>query len=138
MIFEYAQQIGLINEGKINQITMGLKIKPHLNIEQIFKSHKYPGLLNLVEETNSLDDLLYLRSDYHTGLRQFETIKTRIDMCEKLGDCDKTKNFYKGIKKKYLDKGITVKDVDSTIKWYQEVYYPKLSEKIKNIRSQNK
>lgn len=140
-IFEYAQQIGLlkpINEGFLSQLTMTNKIKPKMTTEQILKQHKYPGVYNLIDKIDSLDDLLYLRKDFNTAMGTFKTIQERIELCEKYGECEKTKNYYKGIKKLYIDKGITSKDVELTIKWYKEVYYKKLSEKIKKVRQESK
>ena len=135
-IFNYAQEIGLINEGVIlNKVSKGYKQnKSGNNLEQILKQHSYPGLLHYVEKSKSYDDLVYLRKDYYIGMKQFNKIKERIELCEKLGDCKETSRFYKGIKKLYFDKGITSKDVGLTIQWYQEVYFPKLKEKIQETK----
>jgi len=127
-----------LNEGFINQAFMGLRIHPHQNIDETFKKHKYEGYLNLINRTKKLDDLIYIRKDIYLGLSTFKKVGDRIEKCSKLGECDETKNYYKGIKKKYLDKGITYKDVELTIKWFKEVALKTLNEKIKKAKSSAK
>ena len=52
-------------------------------------------------------------------------------MCTKYGDCPKTHKYYKGIKKKFIDKGVTAKDCYLYKKWCEEVARPALNKKIK-------
>ena len=127
-----------LNEGFINQTFMGLKIHPHQNIDETFKKHKYEGYLNLINRTKKVNGLEYIRKDIYLGISQFKKIGERIEKCSRLGECDETKNYYNGIKKKYLDKGITTKDVELTIKWFREVALKTLNERIKKIKSNSK
>ena len=113
---------------------MGAKIKPHQNLDETFKKHSYPGLLNFVKNCNSINDLEYLKKDYSGALHTMKIIKERISICEKMGECNKTKNYYKGIKKNYIDKGITVKDVDQTIKWFETIYIKTINDKLKSLK----
>ena len=114
---------------------MLFRIKGRKSIDQIFKSHKYEGLLDLVKKTKDLDDLYYMRQDYHVGIGQFERILKNIRNCEKLGNCSETKRYYKGIKKMYLDKGVTSRDVELTIEWYKNVYLPAINSRIKEVKN---
>ena len=126
-----------MEEGKANQAVMYFKIHNKQNLKKIFKNHEYPGLLNLVKKTKKLEDLQYLKKDYYMGKNTFEKILKNIKNCEQLGDCEKTKNYYKGIKRKYLDNGITSKDVELTIKWYDTVYLPEINKRIKELKKDN-
>jgi len=123
-----------LNEGFINQTFMGLKVQPHQNVDETFKKHKYEGYLNLINRTKKLKDLEYIRKDIYLGISTFKKIGSRIDKCSRLGETNETKNYYKNIKKKYLDKGITSKDVELTIKWFKEVALKTLNEKIKKAK----
>lgn len=128
-----------INEyGQFQKATLGFKIKPHKNLEQILKDHKYEGILNLAKTTNKLGDLEYLRKDYQSGKTLFKTLIVRIDKVNKLGLCKETKPYYKSIKKLYIDNGITVKDVEATLKWYEDNYVPVLNQRIKELRKNQK
>lgn len=101
-----------------NKALIGFKIKPHQNIDETFKKHFYQGYLDFIKNKADISDIDYLRKDYQQGLATFKRIKERIEKVEKLGDCSETSKYYKGIKSKYIDKGITSKDVEATIKWY--------------------
>ena len=105
---------------------------------EILKSHKYEGLLDLVKRTNNLDDLYYFRQDYHVGIGQFERILKNIRNCEELGECPTTRRYYKGIKKMYLSKGVTSRDVELTIEWYKNVYLPAINSRIKEVKNKEK
>ena len=55
-------------------------------------------------------------------------------MCTKYGDCPKTHKYYKGIKRKFIDKGVTAKDCYLYSKWCEEEVRPVLNKKIKEVR----
>lgn len=103
-----------------NKVLMGFRIKPQQNIDETFKKHSYQGYLDFIKNKADLSDIDYLRKDYQQGLATFKRIKERIEKVEKLGDCKETSGYYKGIKSKYIDKGITSKDVEATIKWFND------------------
>ena len=123
----------ILSEGFFSQVIMGFKVHPHQNIDETFRKHKYEGLLNLAKRTKKLEDLKYLRQDANSGVRMFTKIKTRIESCSKHGLNDDTENYYKGIKKDYLDKGITAKDVQLTIDWFNNAYIKYLNERIEEV-----
>ena len=131
-IKKYADEdIKALSEGALNRVTMGFRISPHQNADVTLKKHEYRGFLNLIKKTNDIDDLKYLRNDIHQGINLFSRIGERIDKCNKLGKCNETKTYYDGIKKKYIDKGITSKDCEETIKWFKEVALAECNRKIK-------
>ena len=90
----------------------------------MLKEHKNQGFENIVNKTNNLDELLYLRQDLNIGLSQMKKIKERIHNCEKYGECEMTKKYYKNIEKMYLSHGVTEKDVDLYIKWIENEMKP--------------
>ena len=121
-------------EGYLNQVAMGFKIKPHQNLDETLKKHEYPGYLNLVKSCKKVEDLEYLRKDLN--LNTFNIIKDRIEAVNKYGvDAPETKRFGKNIKKMYIDKGITVKDCDATIKWFKDVVRPAITARIKELKN---
>ena len=123
----------IFNEGFLSQVTMGAKIKPHQDLPETFKKHEYPGYLNYIKSCKKVEDLEYLRKDVTSGLHTFRTIRDRISKCQN-GETTENKNYYKGIKKKYIDKGITVKDCDATIKWFNDVVKPAITARIKELK----
>lgn len=110
-------------EGVINQLKMPSKIKkfnrkngtPVNNLGDYIKLGGNPGFNNLVKECDDLDDLAYLLADINSIIPTIKIVKERIDKCNKLGDCEETKYYYKGINKLYISKGITTKDCDKAL-----------------------
>lgn len=128
----------ILNEGQFTQATIIYRIHPKKSIDQILKTHKYEGLLNMATKLTKEEDVRYLIRDSRIGNKQFTTIMERIEKCNKLGDCKETHNYYKYIQKNFIDRGITVKDVELTVKWYTEVYDPALKARLKEIKEKNK
>lgn len=116
-----------------HKIKLAASIKPHQTADETLKKHSYPGYLALINRLDNLDDCYYIRQDMNIGT--YKTIRDRIEKCNKLGNCQTTKNYYKGIMDKYISKGITVKDCDATIKWFDTVCKPALSAKIKELKT---
>ena len=81
----------------------------------LIKYHYNPGLRQICQTSKDIDEIKYLRDDIRTSIPQLNKIQERMYNCKKLGECDKTKSYYKYIKKKYLDKGLTENDVKQTI-----------------------
>lgn len=110
----------VIEEGTFNQVIMGFKIHPHQNLEQTLKVHKYPGYINLINKINNKDDLDYIRKDINQGIRTIEKIKEKI--------------ISKDQSNKYVKLGITEKDCNETIKWFDTVAKKAISDKIKSLK----
>lgn len=123
-----------LQESALNKITMGFKIKPHQNIDETFKKHKYEGLLNFAKKCNDIDDLKYLQKDLSISMHTFAKIRDRIVLCVKKGECKETQAYYKNIKKKYIDNDISAKDIDLTIEWFKNVYSKEISKRIKELK----
>lgn len=81
----------------------------------LIKYHYNPGLRQICQTSKDIDEIKYLRDDIRTSIPQLNKIQERMYNCKKIGECDKTKSYYKYIKKKYLDKGLTENDVKQTI-----------------------
>lgn len=81
----------------------------------LIKYHYNPGLRQICQTSKDIDELKYLRDDTRTSIPTLNKIQERMYNCRKLGECKKTKSYYKYIKKKYLDKGLTETDVKKTI-----------------------
>ena len=120
----------------LDKVTLGFKIKPHQNLDETLKKHEYPGFLKVCKEAKDIEVVHYLRQDINIGLNDIKSIRDRIDKINKLGDDHpQVKNYVKGIKSKYIDKGITVKDCDLTIDWFETVCRKALNERAKELRS---
>lgn len=125
-----------INEGYLNQVFMGLYDFPNRETDtaKIIKAHKYDWYLRLIDHTNDLNDLLYIRKDLNYGMQYYDLLEERIELCTRYGDCPKTHKYYKGIKKKFIDKGVTPKDCQLIKKWFEDEARPVLNQKIKEAR----
>ena len=122
----------------IDKATLSFRIKDKQKFQEILKAHKYEGILNFVKSTNKIGDLEYLKKDYQSIKPLCTKLIERIDKCNKLGECKETKKYYKGVKKHYIDNGVTSKDVQLTLKWYEEVYKPAILNRIKELKSKEK
>ncbi len=122
-----------INEiGFLGKATIGLKIHPHMELWEILKEHKYPGLYNYAKKSKDIDELSYLRQDAYTGLRTYARIKSLIETSDEwYKDYDLIEN---DMLKKLKKHNITVKDVDLTIKWFKEEYLKLIKDRIKELK----
>lgn len=126
-----------LNEGHLNRVTMGFQIKNHQNLDVTLKKHSYPGYLELIKKQNNIEDLKYLRSDVNISINLVKNIKQRIEKVKKYGDCGETHRYYKKINE-YIQKGITVRDCDLTLKWFKEICLKEISKKIKELKLKEK
>lgn len=130
-----------IHEKYLDQLAMPLKIKKYnkkygIDINgyaSVLKIHGNPGFKKLIEDTDNIEDLKYLKNDLRIAIRNIEKIKTRISKCKELGECKETKIYYNGINKMYISKGITEEDCDLTTKEFYQ-YIQLITEKISTIR----
>lgn len=122
-----------INEiGFLGKATIGLKIHPHMELWEILKEHKYPGLYNYAKKSKDIDELSYLRQDAYIGLRTYARIKSLIETSDEwYKDYDLIEN---DMLKKLKKHNITVKDVDLTIKWFKEEYLKLIKDRIKELK----
>jgi hypothetical protein len=110
----------VLDEGKIGRIFMGLKIHPHQNLDVTLKKHEYPGFINFIKKQKDIEDLNYIARDINTGIN---TIKKIIEKMENDKDT------------KYSSKGITVKDCQLTIEWFQNVAKKAVSNRKKELKN---
>lgn len=96
---------------KINK-SKGVSINGYADL---IKYHYNPGLRQVCQTSKDIDELKYLRDDTRTSIPTLNKIQERMYNCRKLGECKETKSYYKYIKKKYLDRGLTENDVKKTI-----------------------
>ena len=121
----------IVESSTLNRATFGFKIKPHQDDVETLKKHKYEGYLNFCKSLKDIDDLKYMKRDASSN--HFKKIGERIELC-KSGKNDKNKAYYDGIKKKYMDKGITKKDCDLTDQWFKTVVILAINERIKELK----
>ena len=95
-----------------------------------------PGYRTVVKNSKDIEELQYLRTDIRTTIPVLTKIKERIKKCKELGETKETKNYYKGIKKLYIDKGITEKDVEKALNGVNETI-DMINERIKELRKEN-
>lgn len=106
-----------IKQSKYNKKN-GIKIH---NMADLIKNNGNDGTLYLVKTAKDIDTVHYLRKDTNTAKRTILKIKERIILCKKYGNTDKTKNYYKNIKEKYIDQNITEKDCDKTLEFIDKI-----------------
>lgn len=104
------KRISKINKQKGVEISGGNK-----GIKNLIKNHYNPGLRQIINTSNDIDELQYIRKDTRTVFHALEKIKERINLCKSEGETRKTSSYYKFIKSNYIDEGITEKDVQKTI-----------------------
>lgn len=101
----------------------------------LIKNHGNPGYDRVIEECDNTDELKILRSDNNISISQLKTIRSRIDICKDLKETDNDLPvYYKGVKKMYIDKGVTVKDCDLTIESFKKTN-TLISKRIKELKS---
>lgn len=107
------------------------KIKPHQDLAESAKKGSYPGLLNFVQKCKNIDEIEDVKKD--CKYLNFTAIKERIANCK---DGENASNFkyYKKIKKIYLDKGVTEKDIEKYEKWIKDVLIPACNDRIKELK----
>ena len=98
--------------SKINK-SKGIRIK---NYPDLVKNHYNPGFRHIINASKDINELNYIRQDTKNAFNTLTKIRERIVLCKKIGETQKTKSYYKYIKKKYIDEGLTERDVDLTIK----------------------
>ena len=128
-----------VNEGSgnIHKSIIALRIKPHQDLAESAKKGSYPGLLNFINDSNSIDDIKYIKLDVMTTKTYFKTIIKRIEEC-KGGETPENKKYYENIKKLYLDKDVTASDIRRYEKWLNEVLIPRANERIKELSKKDK
>ncbi len=107
----------------LSKLTLPLKIKKinaakgvSINgMADLIKYHYNPGLRQIIQTSQDIDELRYIRDDTRTTIPTLNKIQERIYNCKKLGNCKLTKSYYKYIYKTYIDKGLTENDVKKTI-----------------------
>ena len=103
-------------------------------LSDYLKKHYNPGLRKYIENSNDIDELQYIKADTRTLIPTINKIKERISLCKKLGNTDKTKNYYDYIKKHYIDKGITEKDCDACLEEIKK-QEKMINDKIKELKN---
>ena len=129
----------IINEkvSNLRKAALALKVKPRQDLAESAKKGSYPGLLNLVNKLDNIEDLEYLKEDAKTLRSYTGIIIERIESCKKGKGPDNFK-YYNKIKKLYLDKNVNAKDIQRYEKWIDEVYIPRINERIKEMKKKNK
>jgi hypothetical protein len=129
------EEIDNYNESStLNRATFGFKVYPHQTLVETIKKHEYPGYLNFIKKCKNKSDLQYLRKDAYQGINTISKIRERIKTIEDEGQSARTKNYYRAIKSKYIDKGIKVRDCDLTIEWYENVVLEEITNQLKKLK----
>ena len=123
--------VSTVQEGNINNAMIAFKIKPKQKLEESFKKHNYPGLLNFVNTCKSIDQLKYIRKDTASTKSSLNTILKRVKSVEDGKGDPKWEN---NIKKLYINKGITSKDVQAYIDWLYGPFNKAISDRIETLK----
>lgn len=121
-LYNSLMEMVLDESSTLNRATFGFKIHPHQNIDKTLKKHEYPGLLKFYSTIKDMDDIKYMRNDLNSAINYCKKCKE--------GKYPKAKEFAK--------KGITDKDYDATIKWYETVARKALNDRAEEIKGGNK
>lgn len=108
----FASKLGLQSKIRKANSKKGVSIN---SAADLIKNHSNPGLREIAMQSKDVDELRYIKKDIQTTFDTLNKIKDRIKLCKQVGETDKTKSYYKNIKKMYIDQGITEKDVEKTI-----------------------
>lgn len=141
LIREEKQFMYYIQEGYLNQLVMGPKVRRYNKknnvkiegIDDLIKHGYNPGVRELIKNCNSIEDLNYIRKDNSLVKPTIVKIRDRIIECKKLKPDDEVPNYYKHIKSHYIDKGITEKDCDKTLKEIKNTNQM-ISDRIKELK----
>ena len=135
-----------LNEGKLydfndnneimrfgRRLFMGLGISPRQDAVTTLKKHEYPGYLKFCQTRKYISDLNYLYADCNQTIRFFQVTGEKIKLIETNGTTgdDHADNYFT---KNYLNKGVTSKDAELTVKWFKEVIRPAISQRKKEIK----
>lgn len=129
----------LLDESSaLSKATLGLRINgidalTGKGVYNVLKEHGNKKFLAYVQKSKDIDELRYLRRDTMQSVAFFDKLVERIQKSEKLGECEETKKYYKGIKKMYLDKGITSKDVIATRSFTKQQILPAITKRIEEL-----
>ena len=135
---EDGKYFNTLNESSyLHKLILLKYCKPRQDLAVSFKKHEYPGYLNMIDHLKDLDDIAYIRQDIRLGLADADRIGERLELCQN-GENKENKKYYKGIKKLYIDKGITKSDVEANKNWLNTVAKEKLNSKAKELREKEK
>jgi len=133
-LYDSLMEMVLDESSNWHKILLATKVNPKQEMHETLKKHSHPGYINMMKSLKDEDDIKYIRQDMNTWFNTLKTTRTRLENCYKLGDCAKTEKYYKFFKKKYIDNGIIVKDIDETYKWFDTVARKALNDRAKEIR----
>jgi len=118
----------LLQEYTLSQTFMALKIHPRLEMWEILKKHEYPGFYNLIDKTKKIEDLEYMRKDLYLAKRQFTKLKENLEKYRK--NPEKKNRLLDNL----IKKGVTSKDIDLTIEYYDKKVAPHINGRINELR----
>ena len=121
-----------LEEGFLKKATLGFKINSGVDIAEVYKAHKHQKLLDYVTKCNDKEALEYIKKDTANATSQFKTISDRIAQVEK--DPNLNNNWSKGIKKKYVDKGVKASDIAKYQEWIKGTLVPAINKKLKESK----
>ena len=127
-------QEAAVNEADasfFDKATIALHIKPKQNLAESCKKGNYPGLLTFVQNCKKMDLLKYLVDDLQTTKAQLTLISKRIKAVE---DGKGDPKWEKGIRKLYIDKGVTSEDVAKYIEWLNTTYRTAINDRMKELK----
>ena len=127
-------QESAVNEADasfFDKATIALHIKPKQNLAESCKKGSYPGLLTFVQNCKKMDLLEYLLKDLQTTKAQLTLISKRIKAIE---DGKGDPKWEKGIRKLYIDNGVTSKDVEKYIEWLGTTYRVAINDRMKELK----
>ena len=79
-----------------------------------------PGIMHIIDEEDNIKNIEYILKDCNSNLEVTIAMKKNIELCIKKGECEETKGYYKMVKKTLLDKGFTLRDMDTIISGFKK------------------
>lgn len=134
-LWDSLMEMVIDESSTLHRATFGFRIKNRQNLDVTLKKHSYMGYMDFLKTIKDLDDINYMRQDINITINTIKTIRDRIEKINRLGENDPAvRNYVKNIKSKYIDKGITVKDCDQTIEWFETDCRKALNDRAKELR----
>lgn len=123
-----------LKESIIGNATIGFQIRPRQDLPTSCKKGSYPGLLNYASNCKSLSKLNYLKKDLSTTNYTLKKILERVKLVE---DGKGDPKWEKGIQKKYIDNGVTSKNLEKYINWLNTTYKKAINDRIAELKKLN-
>lgn len=108
-------------------------ISVHVDPVKFNKEHKWDRWIEVIQKIKYKKDLETMRREVNVSIYTYDKIAERVEKIEKLGECKETAPYYKSLKKNYIDKGITSKDMKLSSEWMKTTLRQEINKRMKEV-----